>query len=188
MLELPPNCAEGQADQGNAAEGQPRRYHDAARFSVCTSRFPRPGKWWRFSFSLNGKQQLMSLGVYPGGSLKEARPAAPEARQLVAAGREPTRETAGARMPAACHSAREAAGEWLAGQEGFLQIFPMRHACKSSQVPERPALAIHRCLPLPDGRFPVLVNSVRHSWHFLVIPYELEYFCKSIRIIKFLPG
>lgn len=171
-------------------EDKPRRYHDAGSVpGLYIEVSPSGGKWWRFRFSLNGKQRLMSLGVYPEVSLKEARLAALEARQLVAAGRDPVRERAGARSAVVCHSVREVAGEWLAGQEEFLRIFPVhsRFAGFSSLL-TRSALAIHRCLPLPDGRFPVGVNSLRHSWHFRVIPYELEYFCKSIHIIKFLPG
>lgn len=102
-------------------EDKPRRYHDAGSVpGLYIEVSPSGGKWWRFRFSLNGKQRLMSLGVYPEVSLKEARLAALEARQLVAAGRDPVRERAGARSRSAvaCHSVREVAGEWLAGQEG----------------------------------------------------------------------
>lgn len=161
-----------------------------AAFPVCTSRFPRLGGSGGGSGSPSTASSGSCLWAYTlRCPLKEARLAALEARQLVAAGRDPVRERAGARSAVVCHSVREVAGEWLAGQEEFLRIFPVhsRFAGFSSLL-TRSALAIHRCLPLPDGRFPVGVNSLRHSWHFRVIPYELEYFCKSIHIIKFLPG
>ena len=60
----------------------------------------------------------MSLGVYPEVSLKEARLAALEARQLVAEGRDPVRERSGKGECVARYCVREVAGEWLAGQEG----------------------------------------------------------------------
>ena len=63
-------------------EDKPRRYHDAGSVpGLYIEVSPSGGKWWRFRFSLNGKQRLMSLGVYPEVSLKEARLAALEARQ-----------------------------------------------------------------------------------------------------------
>lgn len=100
-------------------EDRPRRYHDAGSVpGLYIEVSPSGGKWWRFRFSLNGKARLMSLGVYPEVSLKEARLAALEARQLVAEGRDPVRERAGKGERVAHHCVREVAGEWLAGQEG----------------------------------------------------------------------
>lgn len=47
-------------------EDKPRRYHDAGSVpGLYIEVSPSGGKWWRFRFSLNGKQRLMSLGVYP---------------------------------------------------------------------------------------------------------------------------
>ena len=34
---------------------------------------PSGGKWWRFKFRFNGKENLLSLGTYPEVSLKTAR-------------------------------------------------------------------------------------------------------------------
>jgi integrase len=34
---------------------------------------PRGGRWWRIKFRFDGKAQMLSLGVYPGVSLKQAR-------------------------------------------------------------------------------------------------------------------
>ena len=31
------------------------------------------GKWWRFRYRFDGKEKLLSLGIYPDVSLKEAR-------------------------------------------------------------------------------------------------------------------
>ncbi len=45
---------------------------------------PTGGKWWRFRFMFDGKEKLLSLGVYPDVSLKDARERRDEARKLVA--------------------------------------------------------------------------------------------------------
>jgi Arm DNA-binding domain len=34
---------------------------------------PQGGRWWRFEFRFDRKEQLLSLGVYPGVSLAEAQ-------------------------------------------------------------------------------------------------------------------
>lgn len=99
-------------------EDKPRRYHDAGSVpGLYIEVSPSGGKWWRFRFSLNGKQRLMSLGVYPEVSPEGSPIGRAEARQLVAAGRGPVREGAGAwaGRGGACHSVREVTGKWLAG-------------------------------------------------------------------------
>ncbi|MCP4475093.1 MAG: integrase arm-type DNA-binding domain-containing protein [Gammaproteobacteria bacterium] len=45
---------------------------------------PTGGKWWRFKYRFNGKEKLLSLGVYPQISLKEARDRKHEMRKLLA--------------------------------------------------------------------------------------------------------
>lgn len=51
---------------------------------------PTGGKWWRFRFMFDGKEKLLSLGVYPDVSLKDARQRRDEARKLVANGINPS--------------------------------------------------------------------------------------------------
>ena len=50
---------------------------------------PAGGKWFRFRYSLNGKEKLLSLGTYPDVSLKDARERRDEARKLLANGIDP---------------------------------------------------------------------------------------------------
>jgi len=50
---------------------------------------PAGGKWWRFKYRFEGKEKLLSLGVYPDTGLKEARRRRDEARELVAQGIDP---------------------------------------------------------------------------------------------------
>jgi len=50
---------------------------------------PKGGKWWRFRYMLKGRANMLSLGVYPDVSLKEARHRRDEARRLLANGIDP---------------------------------------------------------------------------------------------------
>ena len=51
---------------------------------------PTGGKWWRLRYMFDGKEKLLSLGVYPDVSLKDARERRDEARKLVANGVNPS--------------------------------------------------------------------------------------------------
>lgn len=50
---------------------------------------PAGGRWWRFKYSVGGKEKRISLGVYPEVSLKDARGKRDEYRKIVAAGNDP---------------------------------------------------------------------------------------------------
>jgi len=47
------------------------------------------GKWWRLRYRFDGKEKMLSLGVYPDVSLKEARTRRDSARKLLANGIDP---------------------------------------------------------------------------------------------------
>jgi hypothetical protein len=51
---------------------------------------PKGGKWWRLRYTIQGKENMLSLGVYPDISLKEARERRDEARKLIASGIDPS--------------------------------------------------------------------------------------------------
>ncbi len=53
---------------------------------------PAGGKLWRWRYYFQGKQQVLALGKYPAISLQKARKLRDEARELVEAGKHPTRE------------------------------------------------------------------------------------------------
>ncbi|MGH8592303.1 MAG: tyrosine-type recombinase/integrase [Gammaproteobacteria bacterium] len=50
---------------------------------------PNGGKYWRYQYRFGGKQKLLSLGVYPEVSLKEARESRDQARKHLAADIDP---------------------------------------------------------------------------------------------------
>lgn len=50
---------------------------------------PGGGRWWRLKFRVDGSEKLLSLGVYPAVSLKQARERRDEARRDLANGIDP---------------------------------------------------------------------------------------------------
>ena len=64
-------------------------FYEEGLFLLVT---PTGNKWWRFKYRLGGKEKLLSLGVYPVVSLKEARRRRDEAREQLAQGVDPSAE------------------------------------------------------------------------------------------------
>ncbi|MBI4741329.1 MAG: integrase arm-type DNA-binding domain-containing protein, partial [Betaproteobacteria bacterium] len=50
---------------------------------------PTGGKWWRFRYRFDGKAKMLSIGIYPDVSLKDARARRDAARKLLADGIDP---------------------------------------------------------------------------------------------------
>ncbi len=65
----------------------PKKLFDGGGLFLLVS--PAGGKWWRFRYSFGGKEKLLSLGVYPAVSLKDARDRRDAARKLLAGGIDP---------------------------------------------------------------------------------------------------
>lgn len=53
---------------------------------------PSGGKLWRLKFRVDGREKKLGFGTYPEVSLSEARRRRDEARELLAAGKDPARE------------------------------------------------------------------------------------------------
>jgi integrase len=56
---------------------------------VSAGRDGKARKWWRLRYKLNGRENMLSLGVYPDVTLKDARDRRDEARRLMAQGIDP---------------------------------------------------------------------------------------------------
>ena len=56
---------------------------------------PNGAKWWRLRYQFQGKEKMISLGVYPDVSLSMARDRRDAARRLVADGKDPSAERQG---------------------------------------------------------------------------------------------
>lgn len=70
--------------------GKSVRLRDGAGLQIDAR--PNGSGWWRLRYWIAGKEGMLSLGVYPGVSLKRARELRDDARKLVAAGINPSQE------------------------------------------------------------------------------------------------
>ena len=61
-------------------------FDERGLFIIITS---TGGKWWRFRYTFDKKEKLLSLGVYPDVGLKDAREKRDAARKLLAEGIDP---------------------------------------------------------------------------------------------------
>jgi integrase len=73
---------------------------------------PGGGRWWRFKYSLAGREKLLSLGTYPDTGLGSARQRRDDARQLVADGIDPSVKRQEAKA-ALANTFEGIAKEWL---------------------------------------------------------------------------
>ena len=77
---------------------------------------PNGSKYWRHKYRHLGKEKLLSYGVYPEVSLKEARESRDKARKLLAAGIDPgdhKKATKAAQLEQASNSFEIIAREWM---------------------------------------------------------------------------
>lgn len=77
---------------------------------------PNGSKWWRLKYRFGGKEMLLSLGVYPDVSLKDARTKRDQARNLLANGVNPSAHRQmekTTRSAAAANSFEAIALEWM---------------------------------------------------------------------------
>jgi integrase len=78
---------------------------------------PNGGKWWRFKYRFDGKEKSLSFGTYPEVPLALARARHAEARQLLAAGTDPSaarQQAKQARKQAAVNTLETVSRDWLA--------------------------------------------------------------------------
>jgi len=80
---------------------------------------PNGSKWWRFRYRIDGREKMLSCGVYPDVSLKKARERRDAARAQVADGIDPG-TTRQAEKAATANTFEAIAREWLATQKKAL--------------------------------------------------------------------
>ena len=98
----------------NAKPGdKPIKMFDAGGLFLLVA--PSGGRWFRLRYRFNGREKLLSLGVYPDVGLKEARERRDEARKKLAQGIDPgeTRKAEKAeRLERAANTFEAVAREW----------------------------------------------------------------------------
>ncbi|MFT4046932.1 MAG: integrase arm-type DNA-binding domain-containing protein [Solimonas sp.] len=78
---------------------------------------PNGSRWWRYSYTVAGKRNTMSLGVYPDTGLADARQRLEDARRLIARGIDPVAQKKADKTTTAERTANTfeaVAREWLA--------------------------------------------------------------------------
>lgn len=73
---------------------------------------PHGGKWWRLKYRFGGKEKLLSLGVYPDVSLKEARDRRQAARKQLSNGIDPGAARKAEKGVSSAESFEAVAREW----------------------------------------------------------------------------
>ncbi len=76
---------------------------------------PNGGKWWRFRYRFDGKAKMLSLGIYPDVTLKDARVRRDAARKMLADGIDPgvhRKEAKAERAIRAANSLEAVTREW----------------------------------------------------------------------------
>lgn len=101
------------------AKGQAKPYKLADERGLFLIVNPSGSKWWRLRVYFRGKENMLSLGVYPDVGLKDARERRDEARKLIAAGIDPAAQRQQEKQEAATAAANSFAAitaEWLGNQ------------------------------------------------------------------------
>jgi integrase len=122
---------------------------------------PTGGKWWRFRFAFGGKEKLLSLGVYPDVSLKDARGRRDAARKLLAEGIDPgaDRKTQRAvKEDRAANSFETVAREWFGK---FSPKWAKLHAQRVIRLLERDIFPWIGGKPVADVTAPELLSMAR---------------------------
>jgi integrase len=105
------------AVSGAKAAEKPYKVSDERGLYLLIS--PNGSKWWRLKYRIDGKEKLLSLGVYPDVSLKKAREDRDKFRQTLANGIDPSVQRQAekvARADAVANSFEAIALEWMQKQ------------------------------------------------------------------------
>lgn len=80
---------------------------------------PNSTKYWRLKFRLHGKEKTLSLGVYPGVTMAEAREEALKAKKLLREGVDPVIRRKQEKQTKIANTFKNIAEEWLSKQTGM---------------------------------------------------------------------
>jgi integrase len=106
---------------------------------------PKGGKWWRLRYRYAGKTKVMSLGIYPTVSLKNAREKRDAARTLLANGGDPLAEK----------GEKSSAPDFATVAEEWFQ-FKSRTWAERTRLKTRNRLEAHLLRGIPCKPFPEL--------------------------------
>jgi len=108
---------------------------------------PNSSKYWRLKYRLHGKEKTLSLGVYPGVSMAEARAEATKAKKLIREGVDPVIRRKQEKHSKIANSFRNIADEWLEKQKGS---WTEDHAANVSRTLKRDVYPMIGDVPIQD--------------------------------------
>jgi integrase len=122
---------------------------------------PAGGKWWRLKYRFEGKEKLLSLGIYPDVSLKDARDRRDSARKQLADGIDPShsrKAQKALRQEHAANSFEAVAREWFAK---YSANWVETHGSRILRRLERDIFPHLGAKPIADITAPELLQVVR---------------------------
>ncbi len=93
---------------------KPRKLSDGGGLYLLIN--PNGSLWWRLKYRFEGREKLLSLGVYPHVTLQQARARRDEAKGMIANGVDPSVKRQ-AEKSADANTFEAVAREWLSLQE-----------------------------------------------------------------------
>ncbi|WUR14727.1 integrase arm-type DNA-binding domain-containing protein [[Empedobacter] haloabium] len=122
---------------------------------------PAGGKWWRLKYRFEGKEKLLSLGVYPDVSLKDARERRDSARKQIADGIDPSlnrKAQKSLRQLQVANSFETVAREWY---EKHAPNWVAAHGDRIIRRLERDIFPLMGKRPISDIAAPELLDVIR---------------------------
>ena len=122
---------------------------------------PSGGKWWRLKFRFSGKENRISLGVYPETTLKAARHRRDTERKLLAEGIDPSKNRKterSAEANRAANSFEQVTREWFAK---FSPSWAPAHAARKIRLFERDIFPWIGQKPIAEITAPELLSVLR---------------------------
>jgi len=122
---------------------------------------PTGAKWWRLKYRIDGREKLLSLGVYPEVGLKDARTKRDAARKLIEGGIDPSlnrQVQKAARIERAENSFETVAREWYAKKS---PKWAESHASKVLNRLEQDVFPWIGGRPIADVTAPELLATLR---------------------------
>lgn len=124
---------------------------------------PSGSKYWRFKYRINGKEKLLSIGVYPDISLRDARDRRDEARKLLANGTDPgsvKKAQKLARLERSANSFEIVARRW---HQNNLTGWTDSYQKKTMRLLEKDLFPWLGGLPVSDIEAPEFLSAVRRT-------------------------
>ena len=122
---------------------------------------PSGGKWWRLKYCFNGKENRISLGVYPDTTLKAARERRDTERKLLSEGIDPSKNRKTEKSfqaNRAANSFEQVAREWFAK---FSPSWAPAHAARKIRLFERDIFPWIGQQPIAEITAPELLGVLR---------------------------